>query len=350
MSNFGLYHGKDFIDLKLPKRDWLVENLIRAGDSVILVGNEKSGKSLFIFQLICSLTSCHPFIDIYNVPRPLRVVYVQLEGELGDSQDRMKRLIKSLDINLDFMHFIFQEPLSLQFKDKMVDFSREIIKHLNPGIEVDDEGRIVDLTKVQLQPDIIIIDPIYFAFTGSLSDDNIVRQFVGNMRIMKDIFNNCAMILVHHTHKTRFDWKGKVINEGDEALFGSKFLKAWADHILMFMYDQTTRKRTMLCNTQRSGDIVKKFDLRLVEPDPLYFKEDKDGDDDNMDLVIVEYLNNKEFRDGLSARDIIEKTDMCRSTFYKSIKRPLAQELVVKLHDTRPIRYVYNFNRNGGKG
>ena len=59
MSNFGVYLGKQFFGLKLKKRKFLVENVIREKDSVILVGNEKSGKSLLTFQLICSLTSCY---------------------------------------------------------------------------------------------------------------------------------------------------------------------------------------------------------------------------------------------------------------------------------------------------
>ena len=98
MSHFKNYVGSEFLTAEFPKRDWLIENICRKNDSVILVGNEKSGKSLFVFQLLCSLTSCHPFLDIYNVPKALKVVYIQLEGEIADSQDRMKRMIKTIDI------------------------------------------------------------------------------------------------------------------------------------------------------------------------------------------------------------------------------------------------------------
>ncbi len=338
MSNFGNYIGSDFLTKEFPKREWLIENICRKNDSVILVGNEKSGKSLFVFQLLCSLTSCHPFLDLYNVPKPLKVVYIQLEGEIADSQDRMKRMIKTLDINSDNFHLRFSAPLNLEEKGFADGLAMDILKNFNP------QGRVKDVLLVK--PDIVIIDPIYFAFTGSLNEDKDVRAFLGNLRTFKDTLD-CAIILVHHTHKTRLNYKGNVIEEGDEALFGSKFLKAWADHILLFLFDQKTKLRTLSCNTQRSGDIIEACELRLIEPEPLYFEKiDKEA---TKDLLVVDLLKREEFKEGLSVEDIKEKLGLASSSFYRSIKQPLAQGMVIK-SEKRPLKYSYNWSRDKGAG
>ena len=330
--------GSEFLLKTFPKRDWLIEGICRKGDSVILVGNEKSGKSLFVFQLLCSLTSCHPFLDLYNVPKALKVVYIQLEGEIADSQDRMKRMIKTLDINSDNFHLRFSAPLNLENKGFSDGLAMDILKNFNP------KGKITG--QELIKPDIVIIDPIYFAFTGSLNEDKDVRAFLGNLRTFKDTLD-CAIILVHHTHKTRLNYKGNVIEEGDEALFGSKFLKAWADHILLFMFDKKTKLRTLSCDTQRSGDIITACELRLIEPEPLYFeKVDKEA---TKDLVVVDLLKREDFREGLLVEDIKEKLGLSSSSFYRSIKQPLAQGMVVK-SNTRPLKYSYNWERDKGAG
>lgn len=324
MSNFGYFTGKIFLELELSPREWLVENIIRKGDSVIFVGNEKSGKSLFIFQLICALTSGQPFLNTYSITKPCRVAYFQLEGELSDSQDRLKRMLNTLDCNLDLIDYYFYPPIELQNHEYAVGLTKVI--------------------EANGKPDILIIDPIYFSFTGSLNHDEIVRKFIGEIRILKDKLG-CAVILVHHTHKKRFTVDGYDIDEGDDVLFGSKFLKAWADHILMFMYDTKKALRTMTCTTQRSGDIVQKCEVRLIEPNPLYFETlDKKVTSE----ALVMNLLYSGYKNGLPAEEIMKHLDISKNNFYESIKSLLHQKVIVKSH-TRPVIYIYNwekFNEN----
>lgn len=324
MSLFGSYSGQEFLDANLKKREWLVEGIMRENDSVIVVGNEKSGKSLFIFQLICSLTSQHPFIDKYSVPRECRVSYVQIEGELSDSQDRMKRMVKTLDFNPSLFHLMFMPPLELEKRGYAMGLRDTIQRYWFKHSET--------------KPDVVIFDPVYFSFMGSLSDDDIVRQFIGNLRIIKDSLN-CAIILVHHTHKQRFDWSGEKLQEGDEAIFGSKFLKAWSDHTLLFIHDKKTDTRSLSCNTQRSGDIVKDCNLWLIEPDPLYFEEREDTPKKpTQDLLILNLLSLPEYKDGLTQKEFCEKLNIGSTHFYNSIKKPLIHNLVCKTN-SRPVKY-----------
>lgn len=318
MSEFGLYSGKEFFDLKFPKREFLVESIIKEKDSVILVGEEKAGKSILIFQLITALTSKHPFLDKFSVSKPCKVTYVQLEGELHDSQDRFNRMIGSIDFDRELFNIKFSEPLKLQEEADMQKLIREI--ELKQG-----------------KPDVIIIDPIYFALTGSLSDDDIVRKFIGNIRIMKDHFG-CSIILVHHCHKIKLDPKGNVLFEGDNAMFGSIFFKAWADHTFLFRYDKVNNIRILSCDTQRAGDIIKNLKLKLIEPNPLYF--DIITTDPTNWAKIHDIIFNKPIPDGYTCELVEKALGMKRDTFYRSIKEPLRDGILFKNKIGKVVHYT----------
>lgn len=142
-------------------------------------------------------------------------------------------------------------------------------------------------------------------------------------------------MLVHHTHKQKFGNDGKQLDEGDEALFGSKFLKAWADHTMLFVYDKKTEMRSLSCNTQRSGDIIKQCNLRLIEPDPLYFEATTK--EPTKEFSICNLVN--KYPEGLTSIEIMDRLNMGKNTFYSSIKKPITQGVLVK-SGSRPIRYI----------
>lgn len=284
----------------------------------MVIGGEKAGKSLLIQQLLFSMTTGEtPFLDHYEVTRPCKITYIQIEGELVDTQDRFKRMMKSLDFNKDNFQIIFSEPLGLEKKENML-------------------GLIKTIKDFHL-PDIIIFDPLYFCFNGSLSDDDTVRRFLGHIRIMKDEFN-CAVLIVHHTHRIKFNQKtGKIIEEGDEALFGSSALKWWPDHLIFFTLDKNTLKRDFRCTTQRSGDILDHLELKLVQPDPLYFSNVEPEDMSNS-LKIHTLLSNH--LEGLCQDEVCKQLNISRPTFYRDIKRLLHSEKIIKNNSKRPVIYT----------
>ena len=315
MDNFGIYSGNELLEHKFKKREFLIENLVREKDSIILVGDAKVAKSLLALQLTCSATSGTPFLDRYKVLRESKVSYVQLEGEIEDTQDRLERMIKTLEFNPDFFQLLFYPPLELQDRNAMVRLKEEIEK---------------------FKPDILIIDPLYAALTGSLSDNAIVRQFIGNLRVLKGALG-CALILIHHAHRIRTDGKtGRVINEGDEALYGSAFFKAWADHLLLLENDKRTEIRTLSCKTQRSGKVLKQCNLRLIEPDPLYFETVEKCE--TKEALIISILMREEHKEGLAAQEADELYGIKHTTFYESVKKPLTDGVLDKTK-SRPVRY-----------
>ena len=333
MSNFGCYTGTEFLTKQLPKREWLIEGLLKEKDALLWVGQEKSGKTLFSMQaFLCCLTTGHPLIDKHAIPKPRKVTYILLEGDLAESQDRVLRLQKQLDIDPANFIFMFLPRLMLNKEDGQYG-----LQHL-----------IAEIKKRDCH-EVVVIDPLYRAFCGSLNDDNVVREVVCNFDRLKDSLD-CALVIIHHTHKKKFDVRGKVIVEGDEATFGSVWIKAWASQIVMQTYDQVTGLRGFYCQTQRGGDIIKECNLKLIQPDPLYFMEDitVQTAETNWGISIVELLKKPEYKNGLNPDEIKGLLGISKNAFYKSIKEPLSQNFVIKDAIARPKRYYYNYDRSAG--
>ena len=313
-NKFKSWSGQELMSAKFKKRDWLIENIFRERDTMLFVGDEKAGKSLVIQQMVCCLTSQHALFDKYKVTKPCRISYIQLEGEIEDTQDRFLRLNKTIDFNPDLFQLLFMPPINFQDPNEYGQIGNEIAKFH--------------------KPDIIIIDPLYCAMAGSLNDDMAVRQFVGAIRRFKHILN-CGIIIVHHTHKIRLTRDGKHIQEGDEATFGSKFLKAYPDHTMLLAYNKKTEERILTCSTQRMGDIEKTLCLNLHQPDPLYFYETEE-------IITKEdgiYSLLKNYPEGLTVQEILDKSEMHSRTFYRSQKILFTQNRIKKTN-SRPVKYI----------
>lgn len=310
MSDFGFYSGKDFFKKQFESKEALIEQILHHKDCVILAGKPKAGKSIWLFQLICALTSGQPFMGEFKTKKKCKVLYIQLEGSLDDSQDRFRRMIQHLAFQEDNFSILFSPPLSMNSEPEMKKLIENIAAQM-PEI------------------DVIIIDPIYFAMTGSLSDDEAVRNFTGNLRVLQDRFG-CAIILAHHFKKSRRDQGGNILVPDDDDVFGSVFFQAWITHQFLFDYDKVSKTRILQCNVQRSGKIAEKINLELIEPEPLYFKTIDNFPTKGICLA-------KFFRENpgkrFKAADIRKAIKMEKSTFYREAQILQGEGLVKREMD-----------------
>lgn len=299
--DFGFYSGSELMGFQFPPKTWLIEGMLYCGDSVLFLGAEKSGKSIAVKQVCAALTSGSNFLGL-PVVAPQRVCYLQLEGEISDTQDRFNRMARAVPFNPHNFMIGFLQPQSLQ-----------------------DMGRVLELIsgiEEVMRPQVIIIDPLYMAMVGGdLNDSKAVCSLIASLRILKMYFG-CTLILVHHTHKVKLNTFGEVIGEGDNASFGSVFLKAWPDHVLLLRHDKKSEVRYLSCGTQRSGQIEKDMTLELVQPNPLYFKP---LSNDEIMLKMKDHsgriLNLLEKRGvPLQAKEIYQALEISRMTFYGAIK------------------------------
>ena len=75
---------------------------------------------------------------------------------------------------------------------------------------------------------VLILDPIYLLITGHISDDYDIKKLLDNINEIKAKYH-ISVIIIHHTHKTRVDNSGNIIDLGSEEIMGSSYFNNWAD-------------------------------------------------------------------------------------------------------------------------
>lgn len=311
---FRIYSGHELMKKEFPPKEWLIDKLIFKGDSVLLVGDAKAGKSLLIQDAICAMSSGGIFLKKYQCCEPQKICYVQLEGELSDTQSRFKRLSEETPINLDNFFCYYAQPQQLQDTKEAWKFMEDI--HFACS-----------------NPNVLIIDCLYQAFKGSLKDDEVIRQFIGNVRLIKAFFQ-CTIIILHHMRKASLNpITGKPDEANDDSTFGSAFLKAWPDHLLLLKHQKNSDVRKLTCTTQRSGEIEAEINLVLCQPDPLFWKTldeiPKGIVYEKVKDSFVSFLNTTN-GNSAHAKDIQEKCSIPKTTFYDVEKMLRAENKIWK--------------------
>ncbi len=228
----------------------IVEHILWERDVVMLLGSEKAGKSVLAHQLACAITSGTKFLDKFKVPNPHGVIYLQSEGKEEETIDRMMSMTTYVACD----------------KNK---FAR-LYKKFFP-IDVDEFKEILDnkISELPFLPKVMFVDAIYMSMIGDLIDNKEVRKFIANISAIVEKYK-MTCVLVHHESKEPLADDGSTINRGDKGSYGSIFLRAWVDHIL-YLKKVGKITRTFSCDTQRSGKIMTKEDLVLID-NPLHFE------------------------------------------------------------------------------
>ena len=313
---WGIKGAKDIINLNFPPADPLIDGFVWKGDNIFLVGKEKSGKSILAIQFACALTSGQPLFGKHEVKKTQRVLYVQLEGKLSETKERFLNMLKVNDANLDKLYLGYYPSLALDTPAGIDTLSK-------------------DLETVGFCPEVIIIDPLYHAMEGELTQDRDARHMTANLRRLGMMYS-CTIIVVHHAHRTRRTESGDILDEGDDAIFGSFVWKAWADHTLLFR--KTKENSNMLtCGTQRSGKVTEKTELILVSEEQLSF-ELKEGHQTPSNVGILDLLT-EAGPAGMLRPDIMAAAKLGESTVDRALRKLIESGLVVKDRTKRPSVY-----------
>jgi len=69
---------------------------------------------------------------------------------------------------------------------------------------------------------------VYLLISGHISDDYDVKRLLDNLNELR---SKCSvsLIIIHHSHKTRTDDSGNIIDLGSEDIMGSSYFNNWAD-------------------------------------------------------------------------------------------------------------------------
>lgn len=302
--------GRDILRLPCDPNDYLVENLLWRDDVALVLAREKVGKSFFSSQMCYAMTVGKPFLGQFDVVKPLKVLYIQAEGSMSGTKERIENTMEAgeMDWNPDNWRHMFVARINLDTDEGYMCIENA----LN--------------SEIDFIPDVVVIDPLYTAMTGDLSDNKSVRAFIGNVRRMMARLH-CAVILVHHEHRGKTDQQGKDINEGDNAIMGSFAFAAFVNHILRLTWDKKGSLRKMKCTTQRNDNVVKELEFDLVKPYGVFRIPNTKGNSSTDESI----LRNIKHAGSTCANDVAEQTGMGISTVRKSFMNLLAKGKIEKL-------------------
>lgn len=216
LARLPLYRLGEMLDDQGPMpHDLIGPRVLTPGGMLLLAGAPKVGKSDFLLQLLIHAAAGEAFL-CFQVPRPLRVVYLQSEIHYHYLRERLQQ--SGLD----------SAVLAGARDNLRVSSSLRLILN-GDGVEL--VTTAIMNAFVDTPPDIICVDPIRNVFDGGDSDggenDNQSMMYFLQQRIdaVRYAVNpEAGLILVHHTRKTT---KDQLKDDPFQALAGASALRAY---------------------------------------------------------------------------------------------------------------------------
>ena len=187
----------------VPEHKFIIEGLLYEHDSLLISSDSGKGKSLISIQVAMQLSAGLPVFGCLQTSGRKRIWYMQMERHQNESLERMNKLSPSIAWSCD---------------NFFLDTEVQILNFINPS-----HYAIVEARGVEIDPDVIFIDPLYGIAQG-LSQDKIAAEVSKCLTMLKKKLN-CAIWINHHIVKDTFDNKGKKIQK-DDPFYGATWIKA----------------------------------------------------------------------------------------------------------------------------
>ena len=213
------YNFPNFIaeDFELPLT--YIDPLIPVNSVTIFFGPFKSLKSMLVQQMALDIAAGLSFLNLFDIPIPRKVLYCQNELADVQLQNRWRVMIKNYsNICLDNLYYLNCK-----------------------GMFLNDETSFNQFCKVinEIRPDIVILDSLYYALIGDVSDGAVVNTIIRKCDKMLQSYAPMSLVLVHHQRK--------VTNErpdlGMEEMLGSVQLAAWPSSLIRMKRDEIGQRK-----------------------------------------------------------------------------------------------------------
>jgi RecA-family ATPase len=181
-------------DAELERPRPVVKGLLNEGETGVLAGRPKMGKSRLIMQLAVSLSRGMKFLG-YEVPKKNRVLVLDLENRPAVVQERLNKMSKS---DKSDSNVLFYSPRSLaesvvSLEEGKPDGKQKASRN---GLE-----QLRDMVKT-IEPNVLIIDT--WRLLIGATDENkgeIVLQGLMQLSKLRIDQPSLSIILVHHLRK-----------------------------------------------------------------------------------------------------------------------------------------------------
>ncbi len=173
---------------ELPPKPMLVDKFLGVGDSAMIVGIRKGGKTAVVFDLVCAMLRGGTFAGKFEVKRPLTVAYFTTEGT-GALGERMRCANVGHgvdDYTLD-EHWIYVPELPQCF-DESSEF------HVLKVVQ--------EFKEAGIRPDVMIHDTFAKSIQGAEENSNSDMSRALSTLQKARVELGCATILLHHINKS----------------------------------------------------------------------------------------------------------------------------------------------------
>lgn len=315
-SKFGLYSGHDLLSLPEQRYKTLVDRLLFEGDHLMIIGEAGIGKSIFALQMACCLSCGDSFMDEYDVPKQVCILYVQTEGKLEQTKERLEKMAVGIDVDLDLFNIYYAPEVELDTSTGLRRFLDTIEAKQQVGMKV---------------PRVIFIDPLYSAMRGNLVDNLAVKMFTNNLKIISDLYQ-CSIVLIHHEHKRRRDFRGAQIEEtGGEAVMGSTIWNNFVDTGYRLTRRPDRANHVLASWKDRNNRVVETIRMRLLQMPLMYFTGDPNTTNTQHQILVAIQDCQAETAEGVTITQLMERAGLGRDSINKGLRHWKEQGAIVRV-------------------
>jgi hypothetical protein len=185
---------EQLLQLNLASPPTVIDGLIHEGETVVVAGRQKVGKSRLTQQMALCLANGEPFLGM-NVPRARRVFMVDLENGLGSLSQR------------------FRAMGGARGGDRLLSvWCAQSLDSVLPDASPDGAERLCALVD-DVTPDVLIIDP-WRLWLGK--DENNAVDIVAGLKILASIRRHhprIVIVIVHHVRKEKFESPKRLLSD-----------------------------------------------------------------------------------------------------------------------------------------
>jgi len=183
------FSAADLHDRPVPRREWLVDELIPAKTVTLLSGDGGTGKSLVALQLAVAIATGRPWIG--HQVEPGRVLYASAEDDTDELHRRLVDIARGLDIGLDDLGNLTLVALAGEDAVMAAPEGRTGVMRATPlfaALEKQIDDR---------RPALVVLDTLADLFAGNENDRAQARQFVGMLRGLALRYGTTMLLLSH---------------------------------------------------------------------------------------------------------------------------------------------------------
>ena len=286
----------DFLDEDFPRSPLLTEDLLDAGEKMIVYGPSESGKSYLVLQLAFELASVGSFFG-FDVTRKCRVLVFQSELSISRYQERYAKIATSYPNNLEIA-LVTIEDLKLDYREGQDAFYEYV---------------------TQVNPDVVILDPLRAFFSGDENNSESVERFftcVAGSQTEEQF----TLIYVHHVRKGMIGFQDDA---GDKASARGSGLITDRPSTAMSLTtnDAQTQWNLQFTKTRNRTRHPEALKLRVNYETGLFeIHQDLDPATMYVDMV-MRTLDGGEMQQAEVQRRLVEETGANKRTIYDWIVR-----------------------------